>query len=45
LLQGRVSIAQLRQLVRPDFTQAIDSHWRSRMLEWNRLGVVTTRNR
>lgn len=71
LLQGRVSIAQLRQLVqesrsafrdgplegvvirredelwlldraklvRPDFTQAIDMHWRSRMLEWNRLGV------
>lgn len=71
LLQGRVSMAQLRQLVqethgafragplegvvirreddlwlldraklvRPDFTQAIDVHWRSRMLEWNRLGV------
>jgi ATP-dependent RNA circularization protein (DNA/RNA ligase family) len=71
LLQGRVSIGQLRQLVlesrsafrdgplegmvirrederwlldraklvRPDFTQAIDTHWRSRMLEWNRLGV------
>ena len=27
------------KLVRPDFTQAIDVHWRSRMLEWNRLGV------
>lgn len=71
LRQGRVSIAQLRQLVlesrsafrdgplegvvirredelwlldraklvRPDFTQAIDTHWRSRMLEWNRLEV------
>ena len=27
------------KLVRPDFTQAIDTHWRSRMLEWNRLEV------
>jgi len=26
------------KLVRPDFTQAIDSHWRSRTLEWNSLG-------
>ena len=25
------------KLVRPDFTQAIDTHWRSRPLEWNRL--------
>ena len=25
------------KLVRQDFTQAIDSHWRSRALEWNRL--------
>ena len=25
------------KLVRPDFTQAIDIHWRSRPLEWNRL--------
>jgi len=25
------------KLVRPDFTQAIDSHWRSRTLEWNAL--------
>lgn len=25
------------KLVRSDFTQAIDSHWRSRVLEWNQL--------
>ena len=25
------------KLVRADFTQAIDSHWRSRALEWNQL--------
>lgn len=25
------------KLVRPDFTQAIDTHWRSRVLEWNQL--------
>jgi hypothetical protein len=25
------------KLVRPDFTQAIDSHWRNRPLEWNQL--------
>lgn len=25
------------KLVRPDFTQAIDTHWRSRLLEWNAL--------
>lgn len=25
------------KLVRADFTQAIDSHWRSRRLEWNRV--------
>ncbi len=24
------------KLVRPDFTQAIDTHWRKRALEWNR---------
>ena len=30
-LQARV------KLVRADFTQAIDSHWRSRALEWNQL--------
>lgn len=28
------------KLVRPDFTQAIDTHWRSRPLEWNRLASV-----
>jgi len=26
------------KLVRPDFIQAINSHWRKRALEWNRLG-------
>ena len=25
------------KLVRPDFTQAIDSHWRKRAIEWNRV--------
>ena len=25
------------KLVRPDFTQAIDTHWRKRALEWNRI--------
>lgn len=25
------------KLVRPDFTQAIDTHWRKRAMEWNRL--------
>lgn len=25
------------KLVRPDFTQAIDTHWRKRSIEWNRL--------
>lgn len=25
------------KLVRPDFTQAIDTHWRKRVIEWNRM--------
>ena len=25
------------KLVRPDFTQAIDTHWRKRAIEWNRI--------
>jgi ATP-dependent RNA circularization protein (DNA/RNA ligase family) len=25
------------KLVRPDFAQAIDTHWRSRTIEWNRI--------
>lgn len=25
------------KLVRPDFTQSIDSHWRKRAIEWNRV--------
>lgn len=27
------------KLVRPDFTQAIDTHWRKRVLEWNRIQI------
>lgn len=30
-------LEQRAKLVRADFTQAIDSHWRSRSLEWNRV--------
>ena len=29
------------KLVRPDFTQAIDTHWRTRALEWNRVDYVS----
>ena len=25
------------KLVRPDFTQAINTHWRKRTIEWNRI--------
>ncbi len=28
------------KLVRADFTQTIDTHWRRRSLEWNRLGLT-----
>lgn len=28
------------KLVRADFTQSIESHWRGRALEWNRLGTI-----
>lgn len=27
------------KLVRPDFTQAIDTHWRKRAIEWNKVNV------
>lgn len=27
------------KLVHPDFTQAIDDHWRSRIIEWNRVDL------
>lgn len=27
------------KLVRPDFTQSIDTHWRKRTIEWNRVAV------
>lgn len=30
-------LEQRAKLVRADFTQAIDSHWRSRALQWNQL--------
>lgn len=26
------------KLVRPDFSQSIEEHWRKRPLEWNRIG-------
>lgn len=29
------------KLVRPDFTQTIDTHWRTRALEWNRVDYVS----
>ncbi|WP_076997525.1 RNA ligase family protein [Variovorax sp. KK3] len=29
------------KLVRPDFTQAIERHWRSRRIEWNSLGSAS----
>jgi len=29
------------KLVRPDFTQAIDTHWRKRAIEWNRIDYST----
>ena len=32
-------LEQRAKLVRADFTQAIDSHWRSRALEWNRVVI------
>lgn len=30
------------KLVRPDFTQAIDTHWRKRAIEWNRIDYSST---
>lgn len=27
------------KLVRPDFTQSIDTHWRKRAIEWNRIQI------
>ena len=32
------------KLVRPDFTQAIDSHWRRRRIEWNRMSTTAPLN-
>jgi hypothetical protein len=28
------------KLVRPDFAQAIKTHWRKRTIEWNRMGIL-----
>jgi hypothetical protein len=32
-------LQQRTKLVRADFTQAIESHWRSRTLEWNQMSA------
>lgn len=32
------------KLVRPDFTQAIDTHWRRRAIEWNRVNFSSIQN-
>ncbi len=29
------------KLVRPDFSQSIDTHWKKRALEWNRISIPT----
>lgn len=34
---SRDALVKRAKLVRPDFTQAIESHWRKRRIEWNRL--------
>lgn len=33
---------QRAKLVRPDFTQAINEHWRNRRIEWNRLETAAS---
>ena len=30
-------LLQRAKLVRPDFVQSIEEHWRSRALQWNRI--------
>jgi hypothetical protein len=30
------------KLVHPDFVQAIDTHWRKRAIEWNRVDWTQT---
>lgn len=32
------------KLVRPDFTQAIDTHWRRRSIEWNKVNFSSIHN-
>lgn len=36
-------LLQRAKLVRPDFTQAIGSHWRMRRIEWNRIDYTGAR--
>jgi hypothetical protein len=35
--EGAAFLEQRAKLVRPDFTQAIGEHWRSRRIEWNAI--------
>jgi ATP-dependent RNA circularization protein (DNA/RNA ligase family) len=35
--EGMAFLEQRAKLVRPDFTQAIGEHWRSRRIEWNAI--------
>jgi hypothetical protein len=43
--ESDVTCLKRAKLVRPDFVQAIDTHWRRRNIEWNQLGnsVQTSR--
>jgi hypothetical protein len=33
--EGREFLDERAKLVRPDFTQSIEEHWRRRRIEWN----------
>ena len=37
--ESPIGLCARAKLVRPDFTQSIQRHWRSRRIEWNRLGA------
>jgi len=39
--ESRERLLARAKLVRAEFTQAIDDHWRSRRIEWNRLALRT----
>jgi ATP-dependent RNA circularization protein (DNA/RNA ligase family) len=41
--EGAKFLEQRAKLVRPDFTQAITDHWRSRRIEWNAVRQTSTR--